>query len=244
MELRGKVALVTGSGRRLGRAIAEALAARGMTLALHHHSSTQGAQEARGGIIAAGGTAHCFAADLSDAHVARTLAERVADKFGRLDVLINSAAIMEHRRFEETSPDDYDRIMNVNLRSLFFVTQGAVPALRASHGRVINLGDLGGLEPWPGYAVHSLSKAGVVMLTEVLARALAPEITVNCVAPGTVMVPEEYDEATRERLRRSTPLLRLGSPQDAVNAILYLLEGGDFITGEILVVDGGRRLRR
>jgi NAD(P)-dependent dehydrogenase (short-subunit alcohol dehydrogenase family) len=125
---------------------------------------------------------------------------------------------------------------------VFFCTQGAAAALRAARGKVVNLADLGGLQPWPGFAAHSVSKAGVVMLTRVLARALAPEVTVNAIAPGAILVPEEYDAAERERLARSTPLGRLGRPEDAVAALLYLLEGGDYVTGEVLVVDGGRLL--
>jgi pteridine reductase len=151
--------------------------------------------------------------------------------------------VMLHKGFEETSPADYDAVLDLNLRSVFFVTQGATPALRAAHGKVVNLADLSGLEPWPGYAAHSLSKAGVVMLTRVLALALAPDVTVNAIAPGAVLVPDDYDAAERERLARTTPLRRLGSPEDAVTALLYLLEGGDYVTGEVLSVDGGRRLR-
>jgi NAD(P)-dependent dehydrogenase (short-subunit alcohol dehydrogenase family) len=123
---------------------------------------------------------------------------------------------------------------------VFFCTRGAAPALRQARGKVVNLADLAGLEPWPGFAAHSISKAGVVMLTKVLARSLAPEVTVNAIAPGAVLVPEEYTAEDRERLVRSTPLRRLGSPGDVVAALLYLLEGGDYVTGEIVVVDGGR----
>jgi len=108
---------------------------------------------------------------------------------------------------------------------------------------VLTRQDLSGLEPWPGYAAHSVSKAGVVMLTRVLALALAPDVTVNAIAPGAVLVPDDYDAAERDRLARTTPLRRLGSPEDAVAALLYLLEGGDYVTGEVLSVDGGRRLR-
>jgi pteridine reductase len=126
---------------------------------------------------------------------------------------------------------------------VFFCTQGAAPALREAGGKVINLADLAGLEPWPGFAAHSVSKAGVVMLTKVLARSLAPRVTVNAIAPGAVLVPEDYDADERERLARATPLRRLGSPSDVVSALLYLLEGGDFVTGEVLVVDGGRHIR-
>ena len=243
MELGGRVALVTGAGRRLGRELARALAGRGMTLAIHHHASASGAAELRDEILQAGGKAACFAADLTDADAAAELPRRVAGQLGGLDVLVNSAAVMHRLSFEHTTPARYDAILNLNLRSAFFCTQGAAPALRAARGRVVNMADLGGLEPWPGFAAHSISKAGVVMLTRVLARALAPEVPVNAIAPGAVLVPEEYDAEERDRLARTTPLRRLGTPGDAIAALLYLLEGGDFVTGEVLVVDGGRLLR-
>jgi pteridine reductase len=150
---------------------------------------------------------------------------------------------MHHIGFEDTTPEQYDAVLDLNLRSVFFCTQGAAPALRAARGKVVNLADLAGLQPWPGFAAHSVSKAGIVMLTRVLARSLAPEVTVNAIAPGAVLVPEEYDADERDRLARATPLRRLGSPGDVVAAMLYLLEGGDFVTGEVLTVDGGRILR-
>lgn len=243
MQLRDRVALVTGAGRRLGRAFAQGLAGRGMAVAIHHHASTSGAEELRRQIVAAGGRAACFAADLTDAAAAAELPRRVAAEMGRLDVLVNSAAVMHRLSFEETTPAQWDAILDLNLRAAFFCAQGAAPALRAARGKIVNIADLSGLEPWPGFAVHSISKAGVVMLTKVLARALAPEVTVNGIAPGAVLVPEEYDEAERERLARAAPLRRLGSPDDAVAAVLYLLEGGDFVTGEVIAVDGGRLLR-
>jgi pteridine reductase len=243
MELRGRVALVTGGGRRLGRAMAGALADRGMTLAIHHHASAEGAAALRDEITARGGRASCFAADLTDARAARDLPRRVVKEFGGLDVLVNSAAIMQKRRFEETTPEQFDAILDLNLRAAFFCAQGAADALRGARGRVVNIADLAGLEPWVGYAVHSISKAGVVMLTKVLARSLAPDVTVNAIAPGAVLVPDDYDAAERERLARDTPLRRLGRPEDVVGALLYLLENGDFVTGQVLVVDGGRVLR-
>jgi pteridine reductase len=243
MELRGRVALVTGAGRRLGRELARTLAGRGMTMAIHHHASATGATRLRDEIVGAGGKAACFAADLSDAAAAAELPRRVAAELGGLDVLVNSAAVMRRVSFEETTPAEYDAVLDLNLRSVFFVTQGAVPALRAARGKVVNLADLSGLEPWPGFAAHSVSKAGIVMLTRVLALALAPDVTVNAIAPGAVLVPEEYDAEERERLARTTPLRRLGTPEDATAALVYLLEGGDFVTGEVLVVDGGRLLR-
>ncbi len=150
---------------------------------------------------------------------------------------------MHHVAFDDTTPELYDQVLSLNLRSVFFVSQGAAPFLRKARGKIINLADLGGLEPWPGYAAHSVSKAGVVMLTRVLARSLAPEVTVNAIAPGAVLVPDDYSEAERIRLAESTPLRRLGQPDDVVQAMLYLLERADFVTGDVLVVDGGRVLR-
>ena len=243
MELRGRVALVTGAGRRLGRAMAAALADKGMTLAIHHHASSAGAHSLKDEIVAVGGRAVCFEADLTDAHAARALPARVVAELGQLDVLVNSAAVMHRLNLEETTPAQWDAILNLNLRAVFFCTQGAAPALRAARGKVVNMADLAGLEPWPGFAAHSVSKAGVVMLTKVLALSLAPDVTVNAIAPGAVLVPDEYDEEERDRLARATPLRRLGSPSDVVSALLYLLEGGDFVTGEVLVVDGGRLIR-
>jgi pteridine reductase len=243
MELRGKVALVTGAGRRLGRAMALALAGRGMVVAIHHHTSSEGARELEAQIVAEGGRAACFPADLTDAEAARRLPLEVYSALGGLDVLVNSAAIMRRLSVEETSPADWDEIQALNLRSLFFCTQGAIPALRAARGKVVNLADLAGLEPWPRFAAHSVSKAGVVMLTRVLALSLAPEVTVNAIAPGAVLVPEDYSPEERERLARATPLRRLGSPSDVISALLYLLEGGDFVTGEVLTVDGGRLIK-
>lgn len=243
MELRGRVALVTGGGRRLGRDMARALAGRGMALAIHHHASADGARALQAEVAAEGVRAECFAADLTDAGAARALPERVAKTFGRLDVLVNSAAVMHRLDFERTTPEQYDAILALNLRSVFFCTQGAAPALRAARGKVVNLADLAGLQPWPGFAAHSVSKAGVIMLTKVLARSLAPEVTVNAIAPGAVLVPEAYDAAERDRLARAAPLGRLGSPGDVIGALLYLLEAGDFVTGEVVTVDGGRRLR-
>lgn len=243
MDLSGRVALVTGAGRRLGRSLARALAGRGMTVALHYHESAEGAEALKNEIVKSGGRAACFEADLTDAFAARALPARVVEELGGLDVLVNSAAVMHRLGMEETTPAQWDEIHNLNLRSVFFCIQGAAPALRSARGKVVNLADLAGLEPWPGYVAHSISKAGVVMLTQVLARSLAPEVTVNAIAPGAVLVPDDYDADQRERLARATPLRRLGTPADVISALLYLLEGGDFVTGEVLVVDGGRRIR-
>jgi pteridine reductase len=243
VELAGRVALVTGAGHRLGRAIALAIAGRGAHLAVHYHASADGANETVRAARALGVRSESFQADLRDPGEARALAERVARHFGRVDVVVNSAGIMTRATVEETTPELWDQVMAVNLRAGFFVTQGALPWLREARGKVVNLADVGGLEAWPRYAAHCISKAGVVMLTETLARALAPEVTVNAVAPGAVLPPDDWEPAAREHLARTTPLKRLGAPEDVTAAILYLLEGGDYVTGTTLVVDGGRLIR-
>ncbi len=244
MELAGRVALVTGGARRLGRAFVEALAGKGMRVAIHHGASGREAEALRAALAAGGVEVATFGADLRDAAAASALPDRVVAQFGALDVLINSAAVMERISVADTTVAQWDAILNLNLRAPFFVAQGAAPHLARARGTIVNIADLGGIEPWPSYAAHSISKAGVIMLTKVLATALAPDITVNAIAPGTVLVPDDYDTAKREFLSETTPLKRLGTPQDAVNAMLYLVEHGDFVTGETLVVDGGRVLRR
>lgn len=243
MQLAGRVALVTGAGHRLGRAIALTLAGRGMDVAVHFHRSRAPADETVAAVRALGRRAEAFPADLADAAQAHRLPALAAEAFGRLDVLVNSAGIMLRASVEETTPELWDTVLDTNLRSMFFTVQGALPWLRAAQGRVVNLADVGGLEPWANYAAHSISKAGVAMLTRVLARALAPGITVNAVAPGAVLPPEDWPDSAREHLARTTPLQRLGGPEDVTAAILYLLEGGDYVTGEVLAVDGGRLIR-
>ena len=231
-----RVALVTGGARRLGRAFAEALAEDGLAVAVHYGRAAEEAEAVVAGIRHAGGEAEAFGADLRDADAAKALPGRVVARFGRLDVLVNSAAEMERRTVAETTVEDWDATMALNLRAPFLVAQQAAPHLKATQGRIVNIADLSGFEPW--------RKAGVVMLTKVLAVALAPEITVNGIAPGTVLVPDDYDDARRTFLSETTPLGRLGTPGDAVAALRYLVHHAPFVTGDTIVVDGGRLLRR
>ncbi len=243
MELAGRAALVTGAGQRVGQAIAVGLAAAGCDVAIHYHGSRVGAEETAGQVRAAGRRAVVLQADLRDAARARQLGPEAAKELGgRLDILVNSAAVMVRQPLAEITPESWDETMDLNLRAAFFVAQGAVPLLRAASGRIINIADLAGLEPWPKYIQHCVSKAGIVMLTRTLAAALAPEVTVNAIAPGAVLLPEEWDDAARDRIIAGTPLGRLGSPADVVGAALYLLEN-DYVTGTVLVVDGGRLIR-
>ena len=243
MRLEGTAALVTGAGRRVGQAIAIGLAQSGCDVAIHYHGSAQGAEETARAVRGAGRRAELLRADLSDAAAARGLADQAVRAFKRLDILVNSAGIMVREPVETVTPESWDRTLNLNLRSVFFVSQGAIPHLRRAKGKIVNLADVGGLEPWPAYVPHCVSKAGVVMLTKGLARALAPDIAVNAIAPGAVLLPEEWSEQEREHIRETTPLERLGDPADVVAAVRFLLAGTDYVTGTVLVVDGGRLIR-
>ena len=243
MRLDGAVALVTGAGRRLGQAIAVGLARAGCDIAVHYHGSRRGAEATVQSIKEAGRRAELLQADLTDPKAARGLADQAARALQRLDVLVNSAAIMVREPVEDVTPDSWDATLNLNLRAMFFVSQGAIPHLRRAKGKIINLADLAGLEPWPAYVPHCVSKAGVIMLTKGLARALAPDIVVNAIAPGAVLLPDDWDPKAREHLEQTTPVRRIGDPSDVVAAIKFLLADTDFITGTVLVVDGGRLIR-
>lgn len=242
MKLAGRRALVTGAGIRVGRAIALGLARAGAHVALHYHSSDHDARQAAAEAEAVGVRTALLAADLADAAEAEALPGRAARALGGLDIVVNSAAIMERRPLAEVTPADWDRTMNLNVRGVFFVAKGAAAVMGQAGGAIVNIADLAAFERWTGYPVHVVSKSGVVALTEVLARSLAPAIRVNAVAPGAVLLPENTSDAERAKLVATTPLGHLGSPDDVVAAVLYLLEQ-DYVTGETIVVDGGRRLR-
>jgi pteridine reductase len=237
-----RAALVTGAGRRVGRAIAVGLAQAGFDIAVHYHGSEAGAKETLADITRTGRRGTLLRADLRDPRAARGLADRAVEALGGLAVLVNSAAVMVRQPVEEVTPEGWDATLDLNLRAAFFVAQGALPHLRRTHGKIVNVADVAAFEPWPAYVPHCVSKAGVVMLTKGLARALAPDITVNAVAPGPVLLPDEWDEATRRHFAETTPLGRLGTPDDVVLAVRFLLES-EYATGTVLVVDGGRLLR-
>lgn len=243
MDLSGRIALVTGAGRRVGRALAVALGARGATVAVHYHASERGAAETAREIAERGGRAQPFQADLSTDSAPEQLVAAVVGALGGLDVLVNSAAVMERTPFGETDIAQWDRIHALNLRAPFFLSQAAAPHLRARGGAIVNIADLAAYETWPGYVPHGITKAGIVHLTRSLARVLAPEVRVNAIAPGTVLLPDDWRPEDAERLDRTTPLRRQGSPDDVSAALLFLLQA-DYVTGETIIVDGGRHIRR
>jgi pteridine reductase len=183
-----------------------------------------------------------FQADLRDGSQADQLPRRVAAQLGRLDIVVNSAAGLARQPFGSVTAEMWDAVMDLNLRAYFLVAQGAASALRATGGRIVNISDVAAFDAWPSFLPHCVSKAGVEMITRGLARVLAPDVTVNGIAPGPVLLPDDTEPAERERLLQTIPLKRLGSPADVVRALRYLL-AADFVTGTTLVVDGGQLVR-
>ena len=242
MRLDGRSALVTGAGHRIGSAIAVALGTRGMRVAVHYNAAADGAADTVRQIERTGGRATAFAGDLTRPEVPGRLVAEVVAAFGSLDVLVNSAAVMVRTPFGAVTAEQWDSIMALNLRAPFLLAQAAAPFLRQAGGAIVNIADLAAFETWPAYVPHGISKSGMVHLTRSLARILAPEVRVAGVAPGTVLLPEAWDDEARQHLERTTPLERTGTPDDVTRTVLFILDS-DYLTGETIVVDGGRRVR-
>ena len=239
--LSGKVALVTGAPKRIGRSVALSLAAEGADVIINYRNSKKEADEAAAQISAMGRRALAVQADVSKRNDVRTMFAAVEKEFGRLDILVNNAGMFFSAKFEDLTEEQWDRILDTNLKSQFLCCQAAAPLLRRSGaGRIINFASLGGLLAWPSYTHYCVSKAGVIMLTRCLARALAPEITVNAIAPGTISFPNDAPGLAEDFIQRA-PLKRTGTPKDIEDAVMYLA-AAPFVTGQVLVVDGGRVL--
>ncbi len=242
MEPKGKVALVTGAARRLGRELALALARAGADIVVNYQKSASEAQELVRAIEALGQRAILVQGNVALARDVRRLLEVVTEVFGTLDILVNNASTFENVPLLEITEEQWDRVMAVNLKGPFLVSQAFYPLLRAHrHGLIVNMTDLAGIQTWPAYGHHGVSKAAVIHLTKVLARHFAPDVRVNAIAAGTVLPPADYTAAQVESLRGRTPLQRIGTPTDVVRALLYLVEA-DYVTGEMMIVDGGRLL--
>lgn len=236
-----RVALVTGGGVRLGRALSLGLAEAGFDVAVHYRSSAGPAAEAVERIRGLGREAVAVEGDLADADTPAAVIGAVRDAFGRLDLLVNSAAGFEPTSLREADADTWDRVMDVNVRAPHLLVREATDLLSAAHGAVVNVVDLSAFQPWRDYPVHAVSKAALAHLTRVQARTLAPAVRVNAVAPGAVLPPHDYPDERTEELRRRAPLQALGTPEDVVRAVLYLADA-PYVTGQILAVDGGRLL--
>jgi NAD(P)-dependent dehydrogenase (short-subunit alcohol dehydrogenase family) len=242
--LEGQVALVTGAAKRIGRSIAVRLAADGAAVAVNYATSKAEAESVVSEINGMGGgkagrRAIAIQANVSKRADVQKMFATVDKEFGRLDILVNNAGTFFQAKFEELTDEQWDRVMDTNLRSQFLCSQVAAPLMkRQGRGRIINLSSLGGMLAWPGYTHYCVSKAGSIMLTRCLARALGPEILVNSVAPGTIQFPgEPPDEDYIQRV----PLRRTGTGDDIAGAVSYLATA-DFVTGQVIAVDGGRLL--
>jgi len=236
-RLQQKVALVTGAAKRIGRSIALALAEEGAEVIITYRESADEAQRTVRDLESLGVHAAAVHADLRQPQSIRAAVEEAAAKFGRLDILVNSAGRFETAALEKISVEQWDAMFETNTRGPFLAAQAAYPHLKLSHGRIINIGSLGGIHPWPTHAHYCTSKAALHMLTQTMSKAFAPEISVNCVAPGMIVNGEV--SAEYEHFARRTPMQRNGTPQEVAAAVVFFAAGPHFITGQLLGVDGG-----
>ncbi len=246
MILQGTVALITG-GKRIGAVVAEALAERGVSVALSYARSRDEAEAAADRVRTIGLRAETYGADLTDPAACAALVDRVADTFGRLDLLINMASVYKERPFEELTASDWDAALDVDLRAAFLCAKAAVPHMRRRHGgRIVNFSDWvakSGRPRYKGFLPYYVAKAGVIALTEALALELAADnILVNAIAPGPIVAPPGTSADESRAIAQATPLGRWGGEMEIAKAVLALLDS-DFITGETIRVDGGRHVR-
>jgi len=243
-DLQGKNVLITGSARRLGRAIALSMAKAGANVAFTYLDSVDDANKTLDAIKRIAPKVFAARCDVRKEKSIDRALNAILDHFGSLDLLINNAGVFESAKLEEITAEQWDEVFAVNVRAPFLVSQSCIPSLRSSRGRIINMGSLGGEKQWTTHAHYCSSKAALHMLTQVMAKALAPEIAVNCVAPGMIDTGlREKDPELLQRLAAHTPMKKNGSPQDVASAVMYFATAPHFITGQILTVDGGLSLR-
>lgn len=244
MDLKGRAALVTGAGRRVGRSIVLALARAGADVAIHYHHSKSAADATAEEARRAGVRAEAFEADLGSEASIDALFDRVHTTFPEMAVLVNSAAVFFPTPIETLDGAAWDAVLNVNLKASWLCARRAAIHFRSrGSGKIVNIGCVGSFRPWKNHLAYSVSKAGVVMMTECLALELAPAVQVNCVAPGTVLFHEGATEELRARIVEQIPAGREGTPEDIADAVLFFVTGPDYVTGQTVAVDGGRMLR-
>lgn len=235
--LNGKVVLVTGAARKIGRILAHTLARAGADVAITYRESDKAAEQTLRELAAASRRTMALRCDIRDPASVRATVAGVIEEFGRIDVLINNAGMYATVPLEAITVEQWDEMFETNTRGAFLMAQAAHSHLKASHGRIINIGSLGGSHPWATHAHYSTSKAALHMLTQTMSKAFAPEISVNCVAPGMITNGEVHPDY--EHFAARTPMKRNGKPEEVAEAVLFFATGPHFITGQILGVDGG-----
>jgi len=237
--LAGKVALVTGAAKRLGRASALALAEAGADIAITFLNSAREAASTVRALDRAGVRAIAVRCDVRSEKSVAAAVKKVVQELGGLDILVNNAGVYETVEFAGLRLEQWDAVFATNVRGPFLMSKAAVAHLRKKKGRIINLGSLGGLRPWASHAHYCSSKAALHMLTKVMAKALAPEIAVNCVAPGMIDLGEKAARSFMRRMAKQTPMQRNGKGAEIAAAVLFFATAPEFVTGQILFVDGG-----
>ena len=237
--MKGKSVLVTGGARRIGRAIAQAMAAAGADVAITYRSSTEDARQTLADLKARGVRALSLRCDVRDERSAAAALRQVKTAFGGLDVLINNAGAYDTIDFEQITTRQWDDMFATNTRGPFLMSRLAAPLLRERKGRIVNIASLGGLRPWASHAHYCSSKAALIMLTQVMAKALAPEVSVNCVSPGMISTGGSQPTAFLRHVAKKTPMKRAGTPAEVAAAVMFFASGPHFITGQVLGVDGG-----
>lgn len=243
MDLNGRIVLVTGAARRVGRAIATEFAARGAVVVVHYRSSQSEAEELVATLVARGGRAFSKQADLSSRDEVQSLVRAIEVDIGYIDVLVNNASEFFETPLLTTSDEDWSRMLTANLTAPFWLARRvAAPMLNRGGGKIVNVIDVHAEQYLAGHLAYCVSKAGLAMMTKGLAKELAPTITVNGVSPGAVAWPDRYDSKQREHELEAVPMGRVGTPQDVARTVRFLCEEGDYITGQIVAVDGGKSL--
>lgn len=244
MELRGKTALITGGVKRVGLAIAEAFAERGANLILHYNKSRKEALAAQEELSSSFGVSvSLFQADLTNIRQLEQRAKKLSAS-NRIDILVNNASSFYSTPFGKITEKDWDNLTDSNLKGPFFLTQIIGQSmLKSGGGKIINIADWSALRPYKDYLPYSIAKAGVLAMTQILAKTLAPKVQVNAVSPGAVLLPKNFSSKIRKSVIDKTPLKRIGSPTDIAAAVLFFIEGTDYATGSNLVVDGGQLIR-
>jgi 3-oxoacyl-[acyl-carrier protein] reductase/pteridine reductase len=237
--LRGKAVLITGGARRLGRAFALAMARAGADVAITFLNSARDAQHTVIDVCGFGVRAVALRCDVRDQNSVRAAIQQTVRELGGIDILVNNAANYETVEFEKITLKQWDEIFTSNTRGPFLVSREALKQLRKRKGKIINLGSLGGLRPWSDHAHYCSSKAALIMLARVMAKALAPEVSVNCVAPGMIDLGEKSAAAFMKRMAGKTSMLRNGTAEDVAAAVMFFATAPHFITGQVLAVDGG-----